>query len=256
MKQPSNSPSSLQMEGKVIYILGLVALVQTIYPITVAADGRSSIPIMLIVYQLIYASLMVAGILLVRESPFYLRLLIILGILWTITGVVYTLNQTALWALVAGYVVIGAFQAAVVWVLMRYMFTAREVNRDIIYAACAVYLLLGAIFTPIYGLIETLTFFGSGGLDGGMHAFSDGVVAAGEILPWQTFVYYSYATLTTLGYGDILPVTFWARSAASIEAIIGVLYITIVMARLVGLYAYERVEGAEEEAPAAPFDKT
>ncbi|MDJ0756656.1 MAG: potassium channel family protein [Ardenticatenaceae bacterium] len=256
MKQSSNSPSSLQMEGKVIYILGLVALVQTIYPITVAADGRSSIPIMLIVYQLIYASLMVAGILLVRESPFYLRLLIILGILWTITGVVYTLNQTALWALVAGYVVIGAFQAAVVWVLMRYMFTAREVNRDIIYAACAVYLLLGAIFTPIYGLIETLTFFGSGGLDGGMHAFSDGVVAAGEILPWQTFVYYSYATLTTLGYGDILPVTFWARSAASIEAIIGVLYITIVMARLVGLYAYERVEGAEEEAPAAPFDKT
>lgn len=256
MKKPSISSSNLQMEGKVIYILGLVALVQIIYPITVAADGRSSIPVMLIVYQLIYASLMVAGILLVRESPFYLRLLIVLGVVWTITGIIYALNQTALWALAGGYVFIGAFQIAVVWVLMRYMFTARKVNRDIIYAACAVYLLLGAIFTPIYGLIETLTFFGTGGLDGGMHAFSDGVVKAGEILPWQTFVYYSYATLTTLGYGDILPVTFWARSAASVESIVGVLYTTIIMARLVGLYAYERVEEAEEEAPAAPFEKT
>lgn len=225
--------STLHMKGKVIYILGLVALVQIVYPMTLAADGRTSIPVMLIIYQLLYASLLAAGILLVRESTFYLRLLIILAALWTVTGVTYTLNQDALWALLAGYVVIGSFQIAVVWVLLRYMFTARAVDLDIIYAACAVYLLLGAIFVPIYGLIETFTFWS---LDG-HHAFADGATAVGEVLPWQTFIYYSYSTLTTLGYGDVLPVTFWARSAASVEAIIGVLYLTIVMARLVGLYA-------------------
>ena len=43
-------------------------------------------------------------------------------------------------------------------------------------------------------------------------------------------------TLTTLGYGDIVPVTLWARSLVSLEAIIGVLYVTIILARLVGLY--------------------
>ena len=42
--------------------------------------------------------------------------------------------------------------------------------------------------------------------------FSDSLVAADEIFPWQNLIYYSYATLTTLGYGDILPVTLWARS--------------------------------------------
>jgi len=62
------------------------------------------------------------------------------------------------------------------------------------------------------------------------------------VFPWQTLVYYSYATLTTLGYGDILPATFWARSAASFEAVVGVLYTAVIVARLVGLYAAKEVE--------------
>ena len=89
----------------------------------------------------------------------------------------------------------------------------------------------------IYGIIEGITFSQTG-----QHAFSDPTAVPGEIFPWQNFVYYSYATLTTLGYGDVLPVTLWARSFASVEAIIGVLYITIIMARLVGLYAAGEVE--------------
>ncbi len=109
-------------------------------------------------------------------------------------------------------------------------------NRDsrshaIIVAASAVYLLLGAVFVPVYGLIETL-------IPG---SFIDGSLPSGAILPWQNFVYYNYATLTTLGYGDILPIAMWARSAASMEAVIGVLYITVIMARLVGLYAQEKL---------------
>ena len=53
---------------------------------------------------------------------------------------------------------------------------------------------------------------------------------------WQQFIYYSYVTLTTAGYGDVLPITLWARSLANMEMVIGVLYVTIIMARLVGLY--------------------
>ena len=80
-----------------------------------------------------------------------------------------------------------------------------------------------------------------------MHAFSDGNIQPGEIFPWQTFIYYSYSTLTTLGYGDILPIQPWARAAATLEAILGVLYITIIMARLVGLYATSEVDEVVEE---------
>ncbi len=50
------------------------------------------------------------------------------------------------------------------------------------------------------------------------------------------FVYFSYITLTTLGYGEIIPMTAGARSLAIIEAIVGVMYIAIIISRLVGLF--------------------
>ena len=92
---------------------------------------------------------------------------------------------------------------------------------------------------PVYGIIETWTWFP----DRTTHAFVDGLNDFSDVpFPWQTFVYYSYATLTTLGYGDILPVTFWARSVATLEAVVGVLYTAVIVARLVGLYAAREVE--------------
>jgi hypothetical protein len=52
---------------------------------------------------------------------------------------------------------------------------------------------------------------------------------------WPQFIYFSLVTLTTSGYGDILPVSGWARALANVEQVIGVLYIAVLMARLVGL---------------------
>ncbi len=220
------------VKGKVIYLLGLVLLVQTIYPVT--ANGRVAA---LIGYQLVYACLMVVGILLARDTVFHTRLLIGLGVLWAFGGVLYAFNQEAIWAQLLAYGALILFQAVVIQVMLRFIFLSRRVTRDVLYAASAVYLLLGAVFVSAFGLLETVTFAQTGA-----HAFVDGQVAANAIFPWQNLVYYSYVTLTTLGYGDILPVTLWARSLVSLEAIIGVLYITIVMARLVGLYAASDVE--------------
>jgi hypothetical protein len=50
------------------------------------------------------------------------------------------------------------------------------------------------------------------------------------------FVYFSFSTLTTLGYGDITPVAPHARIATSMQAIIGVLYTAILISRFVGIY--------------------
>ena len=49
-------------------------------------------------------------------------------------------------------------------------------------------------------------------------------------------IYYSFITLTTLGYGDIVPVSPSARSLATLEALTGQLYLTVLVARLVGLH--------------------
>ena len=241
--------------GRLLLFLGLVAFVQSIYPITRGWISSQVVPVLLILYQMFYSSLMIVGILVARQQPRLRRLLIFFGLAWFIVGPIYAFNQTAVWAALVGYVIIAAFQATVILVLMQYIFTTNQVNRDVIYAACAVYFLIGAVFIPIYGLIETATFFATGGLGSGIHAFSAPDIRPGELFPWQTFVYYSYVTLTTLGYGDILPVTMWARSAVSLEAIIGVLYITVIMARLVGLYASTEVEKEfqhEREAEKVP----
>jgi hypothetical protein len=55
-----------------------------------------------------------------------------------------------------------------------------------------------------------------------------------------TFLYYSFTTLTTLGYGDIRPVTHAARMLSTGEALIGQLYVAILIARLVGSHISQR----------------
>ena len=180
-----------------------------------------------------------AGIYLVSSSKLAMRLLIVACVSWLVVGAVYAFRPDLLWANVVSYLIIILFQTALVIVLVRYIFRMTVVSRDVLLAACAIYLLLGAIFVPIYVMIETFTWFP----EQTSHAFVDGLNDfEGIALPWQTFVYYSYATLTTLGYGDILPATFWARSAATFEAVVGVLYTAVIVARLVGLYAAKEVE--------------
>lgn len=229
------------VQGRVVYLLALVIVVQTLYPFTVDGSFGS-----LIIYQILYGCLMFAGILIARETPTYTRILAVLGIVWIITGVFYALNQQELWALLAGYFVLIAFLSMVIKVLLTYILITKSVNRDVIYAAVCIYFLMGAFFVPIYGLIDTVQLHYIDGLN----AFSDGTFTPveGELtaFPWQNLIYYSYSTLTTLGYGDVLPISPWARSAASFQSMVGVLYLTIIMARLVGVFTAAEAEKDQE----------
>lgn len=117
------------------------------------------------------------------------------------------------------------FTALLALVLVRYIFTVKHVTSHVLYAASTVYLLIAGAFAPFYTALEALS---PGSF---VAAYSD------SVLTWQDFIYYSFSTLSTLGYGDLVPVGVWARSFASAEAVIGVLYLAIMMARLVGLYA-------------------
>lgn len=234
MKNDNNIQQKDPLEGKILFLLIMTVLVQFLYPLSV-----SDSPFVLIAYQIFYISLFVAGIYLVSSSKWAMRLLIIACISWIIAGAVYAFRPDLQWANVLTYIILLLFQSALVVVLMRYIFRATVVSRDVLLAACAVYLLLGAIFVPVFGLIEVFTWFP----EQTTHAFITGANAFEDmVFPWQLLVYYSYSTLTTLGYGDVLPVTYWARSAATLEAVVGVLYTAVIVARLVGLYAAKEVE--------------
>lgn len=227
------TPHTDPLEGRIIYVLVMTILVQFTYPIS-AGGGWPQVA-----FQLFYMSLFVAGIYLVSSNRRLMISLIVASVAWVFVGTIGALRPQTQWAHVVGYLLIVYFQITLTIVVLRYIFRARVVNRDVLLAACTAYLLIGAIFVPIYGLIETATYFP----EQTSHAFADGVHEIGdEPFPWQILVYYSYATLSTLGYGDVLPVTYWARSVATFEAVLGVLYTAVIVARLVGLYAANEVE--------------
>ena len=63
---------------------------------------------------------------------------------------------------------------------------------------------------------------------------------------WFDCMFYSFVTLTSLGYGDMVPISPQARSISILEAVGGIMYVAVLVARLVGLYATHRVEAQSD----------
>jgi hypothetical protein len=105
----------------------------------------------------------------------------------------------------------------------------RTITGETISMAMSVYLLLGITWAMLFALIHEL--------QPGAFAFSaaaDRTVSAENAYP--VFIYFSLTTLSTVGYGDITPVSMQARFAAVAEGIVGQLFLAILVARLVGMH--------------------
>lgn len=122
---------------------------------------------------------------------------------------------------------IGSFSVAVKQVLL-----VGDIDGNKIIGSLSLYILLGLIWAVIYLLILTM--------DPG--AFS-GVEAANWKQSFSRVAYYSFVTLTTLGYGDILPTNHIAEFFVYLEAIIGVFYMAIIVSSLISL----RLSALEKE---------
>ncbi len=113
--------------------------------------------------------------------------------------------------------------------IMRHILRARRVTTEIIFGALCIYILIGFIGALLFSTIE-LWQPGSLNLPAGAENALD------DATRFSTISYYSFVTLTTLGYGDIAPVTGLARSLATFEAVAGQLFLAVLIARLVGLH--------------------
>jgi hypothetical protein len=123
-------------------------------------------------------------------------------------------------------------------VIVRDIIKTRLVSVQTLLAAMCLYLLIGIIFALLYNFAGTLTpggFFGSPSL--------------GTI---TNCLFFSFTTLTTVGYGNLVPATPFGQSLAMVEAVSGQIYLIVVVARLVSLWGQylpgrgSRVEGATE----------
>jgi len=120
------------------------------------------------------------------------------------------------------------FLAYALVMLLRAVLRAETVTLDTIYGALSVYLLIAFVWGVAYMLLETLH-PGALAMDSTRHP--------NHQIDWSDCMYYSFTTLTSLGYGDIAPVLPQSRSLSILEAVSGVMYVAVLIARLVGLHS-------------------
>jgi len=123
------------------------------------------------------------------------------------------------------------FIAAAIHKISKRVFNSKIVTGDTIRGAIIIYLFIGSLFSSIYILIEIIS---PGSFLITNSAGKPGVVSLEEIS--RLFGYFSFITLTTLGYGDIVPVKDLSRIMAWIEAFTGQIYLAVIIAHLVGMY--------------------
>ncbi len=117
----------------------------------------------------------------------------------------------------------GIFFAYVGIIILSSLIYETEVTMDVIMAAVCVYLLLAFFWSSAFSVLESLQ----------PGSF---LLSAKTGRAFQDFTYFSFVTLTTLGYGDIVPLTQQAKTLASFEAVMGQIYIAILVARLVAIH--------------------
>ena len=118
-------------------------------------------------------------------------------------------------------------------VVLREVFRATTTERDAVVGALCGFVLILTVFMRLHGLIEALC-------PGSYHADGPPLSERSEMMLTAVFQYFSTVTVTTVGFGDIVPVTPAARLATGLEAIVGQLYLAVVIATLVGRVAARR----------------
>lgn len=124
------------------------------------------------------------------------------------------------------YSSIFAMYLYAIWMTIRFLVFSKEFKVDQLFGGASVYLMIGLAWTILYLALELVT-------PGSFRAAAD--IGEGSSLTWSDFIYFSFTTLTTLGYGDITPINPIARSLAILEAITGVLFVPVIISGLVAV---------------------
>ncbi len=122
-------------------------------------------------------------------------------------------------ALFLGYAIIN---------ILRIVAQSEEVTKETIYAAIVAYMLMALMWAFLYMILELLV--------PGSFSFP----GKGYRAETMRFQYFSFITITTLGYGDITPLTNKASSLVLVEALVGQIYLVVLVAWLVGMYVSRR----------------
>lgn len=129
---------------------------------------------------------------------------------------------------------VGALGLTLIWlvyaisIIVGHLFRSQDVDVDTIVGAVVIYLLIAVAFMFVFQILEITS-------PGSLSGISDEARTSRASLV-DALMYFSLVCLTTMGYGDIVPVSGIARPLAVIEGVVGQLYLAVMIARLVGLH--------------------
>jgi len=144
--------------------------------------------------------------------------------------------------LIVGHVFEVLFLFGAAALIVKSLFHNRSINFDSILGAVCGYLFLGLAWAVLYSIIESF--------HPGSFQISPSLVTEGDParpLP-HVLTYYSFVTLTTVGYGDISPVSSATRTLAWIEAITGQFYLAVIVAGLVSMFVARKEPETQTES--------
>ncbi len=122
------------------------------------------------------------------------------------------------------------FFAIAIYHCARFIKASPHVTQEVIIAAVVIYLLMALMWSYGYALLE---FYQPGSFN-----YVEGLARDSR----QFFLYYSFVTLTTLGFGDITPLTEKAKALTILQAFIGQVYLVVVLAWLVGMHVSHKTK--------------
>lgn len=176
--------------------------------------------------ELVFDGILLAGVYSVgmgkHRWPFLILTVVTLAVRWGehLTGV--------------SYLDVGALALTVAWlvyavsIIIANLFSRSDVNVDTILGAVVTYLLVAVAFTLVFEIIEIQK-------PGSFSGMGDGAALDRRELA-GSMMYLSLVCITTIGFGDIVPVSDLARPLTVIEGVFGQLYLAVMIARLVGLH--------------------
>lgn len=221
---------SLDGGNKIAFLLASILLLTVSYPFSERGTFAE------LVFIGLYLILMGSSIYLVSSDRWLVVVAVVLTVVIAVTGwITVGSNFTGpLWVELVWNAALLMQMLLIVSLLLSFIVESEIVTREVLYAAVAIYFIIAAVFAMIYGFIENLT--------PGAFASSNGAE-----ITWQRLTYFSLVTISTLGYGDIVPIAPAAQSLSAMEATIGTLYIAILIGRFVSLYQPDRQHEPENE---------
>lgn len=205
--------------NKIAFLLISIVLLNLTYPFSETGTVAA------LLFVGVYLVLTGSSIYLVSSDHRLLLLAVLLAIAIAVTGGITIASDFSapLWIQLSWNAALLIQLVLVVTLLVLFILQSEAVTREVLLAAIAIYFIVAGIFSLMYGTIESLA----------PGAF---VSSSGSEITWQRLNYFSLVTISTLGYGDIVPVAPAAQSLSAMEASLGTLYIAILIGRFVGLY--------------------